>query len=108
MSGEKPPATAAESWAPSDAPLYLTLVPKSSEKKAPCGAYIGACEQRNTSSSASHTSGVDQVSHSPRLFHLRESRRLEHFQADDETDADQHNAHQERHTPSPGEELIRW
>src|SRR5436190_444687 len=64
MSGEKPPATAADSCAPSDAPLYRTLVPNNSEKNAPCGAYIGACEQRNTSTSASQMSGVDPVSNS--------------------------------------------
>src|SRR6516162_8362710 len=64
MRGENPPATAADNWAPSEAPLYRTLVPKSSEKNAPCGAYIGACEQRNTSSSARITSGVDCVSNS--------------------------------------------
>ena len=44
MIGDSPPARTDDSCAPSDAPLYRTRVPNSSERKAACGAYIAAWE----------------------------------------------------------------
>src|SRR4030095_9356332 len=64
MNGEVPPARTAASCAPSEAPLYRTRVPNSSEKNAACGPYIAACEKTKATTIASQTSGGDDVSSS--------------------------------------------
>src|SRR4029453_13555410 len=57
MIGDSPPASTEDSCAPRDAPLYRTLVPNSSERKAACGAYIAACEQMKGKITRSKTTG---------------------------------------------------